>query len=319
MRRQLTHRQGPTAIPDGEGTVEAFVDFDSGLGVGAPLRSREELQEMRADGEGVVIGHGAQVLKAEDGVGIQVLRPWAVHRLWLSWGLGEPRVVAGDEVRQEGIGCVLSPDVGQAQFTDQAILEGAEDALDTAFGLGAGGGDPLDAELLQHAAHLSGSELTLQLFFQRPVRLSRAREDTVAIRVGSEGQAGSEGDLAEDLEVGVGTFLLFKPSRQDLTGCIVDDSMQDELWTAVFEPGVMTGVALQEHPDMGHAIAPAAMAGRPAGAGTAQARRGEDAAHGGARDVQGVAVAEQLGEMHMVHPGVGSAGQGEDACADWVR
>ena len=95
---------------------------------------------MGTEGQGVIIGDGAEVLEAEDGIGIERVRPGPVDRLRVGGGLGEARIVAGDEATEERIGVRVGADAGHAELGDKAILQGAEEALirPLAWGLPAG-------------------------------------------------------------------------------------------------------------------------------------------------------------------------------------
>jgi len=54
--------------------------------------------------------------------------------------LSKPRDEVGQEGGQQGIGVVQAGDGAEAQFADEAILQGAPEAFDAALGLGGLGG-----------------------------------------------------------------------------------------------------------------------------------------------------------------------------------
>ena len=82
-------------IEDGEGAIEALVDFHGGFGVTAPARSRGDLQAMRAERDGVVVADDAEVLEAEDRLGVEPGRPRAIRGCGIGRRLGKARIVAG--------------------------------------------------------------------------------------------------------------------------------------------------------------------------------------------------------------------------------
>ncbi len=75
--------QAAPLVEDGDLAVEVLVDLGARLRVAAALRPREELEPMRSEGDGVVIGDGDAVLEAEDRVGIEAGGPGAVGGLRL--------------------------------------------------------------------------------------------------------------------------------------------------------------------------------------------------------------------------------------------
>jgi len=79
------------------------MDFHARLRIAGPVRIRQDLDHALLQGDGVVIGHGAQVLEAEHGVGVEPLRPGAIGRLRLGRGLGEAGVVACQEARRKAL------------------------------------------------------------------------------------------------------------------------------------------------------------------------------------------------------------------------
>lgn len=271
-------------VDDGPGAVEALVDVDAGFSV-APAIGKD-LEDVRSEGDGVVIGDDAPVLEAEDGLGGQVLGPGPIGELRPDSGSSETRIVAAEESREEGIRRVLVGDAGQAEFGHEAVLEGTEDALDAALRLGAGRGHPADAQVLQEASDLSGSAHTLELFFDAPAAAAGAAEDPVAIGVSSQGKTGTQGELPEDLEVTGGGLLIVEPAGEDLACGVVDGGMEDEPRAAILEPGMMAAVELDEHAFLGHALAAGAVLGRAPATRAGDAGLLQEAADGLARDLK---------------------------------
>ena len=110
---------------------------------------------------------------------------WVARRFHGAGLSGETAVVVGDELVQDGVGGVQVGGLGQPEFADEAILQHAPKAFDTAFGLGGVGGDVGDAELFQGTAELGGLAFSGELFFHGPAVVV-ADEDAAAIAV--EGQ-----------------------------------------------------------------------------------------------------------------------------------
>lgn len=112
------------------------MDLDARSRIRSPSGIRQDLQLVRAEGHRVVVLDGAQVFEAADGVEVAVGRQRAKGGPPFSGGAGEATIVAGDVSGEERVGAGEIVDAGEAQFTDQAILEGAADALHAPFGLG---------------------------------------------------------------------------------------------------------------------------------------------------------------------------------------
>jgi len=179
-------------------------------------------------------------------------------------------------------------------------------------GFGRAGRDPANAKFVQRAADLSGLGSALQLLAQSQRDTRITVKDAVAIRVRGGGQAVAADQVAEQEEVAVGLFLEAKDPAEHLAGRIVNRGVEDETGAAVFEPGVVTAVHLDEEPGLRHALAAAAMAGRAAGAGTPDAGGAEEALHRPPGEPQALAFGEQLSEVMIIHAGVASAGERED-------
>ena len=301
-------------VEAGDRPIEALMDLDPCFGQAAAVG--DDLEQMGTEGQGVIVGDGADVLEAEDGIGIEGFRPRAVDRLRVSSGLGKARIVAGDEAPEESVGVRLSADAGHPELCDEAILQGPEEALDPSFGLGTASRDPADPQFVQDTADLSGGGAAAKLLFERP-RLARgAFEDAVAVGVAGQRQPRAEGDLAEDLEVGTGGLDRIEVRPQDLAGGVIDCGMEDELGATVFQPAMMAAVKLDEHAFLGHAIATGAIARGPSGARAAQSGHSQDPMDGGAGEMEVLLVAEQLGEVLMIETGVRRAGEAQHPVAD---
>ena len=79
--------------------------------------------------------------------------------------------------------------------------------------------------------------------------------------------------------------------------------------TVLAQPPVETAVDLHQHPGLRHPLSPDPMLGRTPFARARDACLGQNAPHGRPAEVDALSVPEQLGEVGVVGPGVGGAGQ----------
>jgi hypothetical protein len=79
---------------------------------------------------------------------------------------------------------------------------------------------------------------------------------------------------------------------------------------------MMAAVHLDEETGLGHALPTAAIPGRPARAGTADASPTQQSLHGFPGHVDPLAISEQFGELMIVHAGVAAPREREDPGAD---
>lgn len=107
----------------------------------------------------------------------------------------------------------------------------------------------------------------------------------------------------------MGIFLCVKRRRGDLAGGIIQGTVEGEAGSTAFEPVVMAGIELDEEPGLRHALATAAVAGRPSGPRTGDAGGDQEAMDGRAREDDPVVLGELLGEVLMVEPSVDRPGQ----------
>ncbi len=200
--------------------------------------------------------------------------------------------------------------MGQAELDDEAILEGTEEPLDPTLRLGRSGGDPANAEFLERAPDLGRLGRPLQLLGQSQRRARIAVKDAMAIGVRRGGKAIAPDQVAEQEEVALGIFLSTEDAPEDAAGRIVDRRVEHEAGAAVFEPGMVAAIHLDEQPRLRHPITAAAMPRGTTGAGTPDAGLAEDAADGGTRQGQRVVFLQQLGEMVIIRASIARAGQG---------
>ena len=145
----------------------------------------------------------------------------------------EAAVVVGQKAAQDLVGGVQIGGTGQTQLAGEAILKGAPETFDAAFGLRTLGGDVGDAELLQSAAELRGLAATGELFFHGPV-IVVANEDAVAIAVETEGDAEAAQQAAEQAKIAARIFGGEEFGDQNFAGGVVEEAEQGKLRAAIF-------------------------------------------------------------------------------------
>ncbi len=128
-------------MEDGEAGVGIFVDPDGCLDEVAAVGLFGDLQGEALVAQGVVVLDLALLLDGED-VGEGAADIGEESRALFGGGNRE----AGIEGRQEGlgdeaVGLIDAGDAGQAQFLGETPLQGAEEPLDAASGLGRPGGE----------------------------------------------------------------------------------------------------------------------------------------------------------------------------------
>ncbi len=126
-------RDPASVMADREPSIEVAAYDDARLRVAGPVGIGQELQVLRAERDGIIIGHRALMGEAADVVELELRRQGPIGRPGLGGGAGKARIVAREEGRQDGVGLVEGAGLGEAEFTDQAILEGAPEALDAAL------------------------------------------------------------------------------------------------------------------------------------------------------------------------------------------
>ena len=226
--------------------------------------------------------------------------------------MGEAGIVARAEAVKDALGVGEGPRVREAEFDDEAILEGAKEPFHAALALGRGRGDPADPEFLERPPDLGRGEVAFELLRQALGSQWITMKDAMPIGVGGCRQAIASDELTQQQEITVGILLGAKDARQDFARGIVDGREEDEARAALLEPGMVAAVHLDEKPSLGHALAPAAMLGCSPGAWTSDARLSQHALHGGTGQDEAFVLPEELGEVMIVRAGVARAGQRED-------
>jgi hypothetical protein len=186
-------------IVDEEPAIDAFPDVDAAPGVGAAMGAARDLDETRAEADGVVAGHAARVAAAQP-VG-EIARRAAPGGGRVGGRLGKAAVVVGEIGLQERVGRGHGRDRVEAQLRDEPILEGGPEPLDAALGLGRVRGDVADAQVPQDLAELGRMLGPLELFLETPVGI-RTDEDVEAIAVERDGEAVPLGQLPSERSPG---------------------------------------------------------------------------------------------------------------------
>jgi hypothetical protein len=272
-----------------------------------------ELEEAPVELHGVIALDGALVLEGADAV--EVCGGWCgppggfrVRRR-----TSESGVVAREKPIEHALGLGERAGVGQPQFDDETILEGAKESFDAALRLWGMGTDPADAEFLEGAPDLGGLGSALELLGHGERGAGIAVKDPMAIGVGGDGQAIAADEVAQEAEVAVGVLFVAEDPAEHPAGRVIEGGMEHQPRAAIFKPGMVTAVQLNEEPRLGHALPATAMPRGPTGAGTTQPGRAEKPLHSPPRDTQTFALREQLGDVVIIRPGIASAGQREDA------
>src|SRR2546422_11651360 len=86
-RGQLSHQQVGVMMEEGPGAIEALMDLDPSFGIAASIG--EDLEDVRPEGDGVVVGDDARVLETEQRLGDEVGGPGAIRGLGPSGGGGK--------------------------------------------------------------------------------------------------------------------------------------------------------------------------------------------------------------------------------------
>lgn len=308
--RQPLGAETLVVVVNGERAVEEGADVDARARVAAPVWAGMDLEKGAVELHRVVVCDGAPVFEAADAREVWGRRP--PGGFWRGRGVREACVVARAEAVKDALGLGEGSGVGEAEFDDQAILEGAKEPFHAPLALRRGRGDPADAEFLKRPPGLSGGDVALELLREALRGPRIAMKDAMPIGVGGGRQAIAADELTQQEEIAVRILLGAKDARQDFARGIVDGREEDEARAAILQPEMVTAVHLDEQPGLGHALAPSAMLGRSPGAWTPDARLAQQALHGGTGQDEAIVLLEELGEVMIVRAGVARAGQRED-------
>jgi hypothetical protein len=271
---------------------------------------------VRPERDGVVVADDPLVLEAEDGVRIKSGRPRPIGGGRGQWPLGKARIEAREEVGETDIRAVAIPDPGEAEFAAQAILEGAKEPLDAALRLGAMRGDPVDAQFLHGAFDLGGGGFPSELLGQRQRARGHPVKDAMAIAIRGDGDALGLGEGVKDLEVAVRVFLVPKGGGRDFPRGVINNRQEGEARTALLQPIVVAAIELHEEAFLRHALPAAAVAGWTPAARAASPGSTEETADRRARDRDPLAFGQELGEVLVIHIGVGGGREHHDPTAE---
>jgi hypothetical protein len=312
--RQSLGAETLAVVVDDERAIEESVDIDTRASVAAPTGAGMDLEEGSVELHRIVMRDGAPVFEAADAR--EVCGRRSPRGLGRGRGMGEARVVARAEAVKDALSLGEGPRLREAQFDDQAILEGAKESFHASLALRRGGGDPADSEFLECTPDLRRGDVALELLREALRGPRIAMKDAMPIGVGGCRQAIAADELAQQEEIAVRILLGAKDASQDFARGIVNGREEDEARAALLEPGMVTAVHLDEEPGLGHALAPTAMFGRSPGARAPDARLAQQALHGGTRQDEAFVLPEELGEVMIVRASVARAGQREDLRPD---
>ena len=288
--RRLRGEDGPL-IQDDEAAIEELAQLDAAAGVGAVVRAGRQLDPAGPEADGVVTGDLARVAAAKDEG--ELARGDAPGGRRVARGPREAGVQVREKFRQKGIGPLRGGDVAQAQFAAQAILQGAPEAFDAAFGFGRARREVADAEVVEDAAEVGGVLGAPQLFGEAPVRVIADEEvDTIAVE--GEGSPILSEHLLEDGGVAVQVLGGAEVQGEDGAGGIIDGAVQGHGGAAGLEPGKGAGVDLDQLPHPGRWRPAVSVLPRPAAVLRRQAQGAASAADQFAADAEALHLAQLL-------------------------
>lgn len=305
-----------TAVIDRQRAVQVRVDVDASAGIAAAAGPGAELQQAAVELEGVVVSHGPPILEAADAFELIRGRRWSPCRLGVGGPMSEARIKSREKPIEHALCLGERARLREPQFDHEAVLEGAKEAFDATSAFRRRGGDPADAEFLEGAANLSRFGRSVELLGEGPRRAGIAMKDSMPIGVRSRGHPIAADEAAEQAEVPLRLFPGAKDAGEDLSRGIVNGRVEHEPGPAVLEPRVVAAVHLDKEAGLGHALPSATMAGWAARAGTADTGCAQQTLHRLPRNAEGLALGQQLGEMMIVHAGVGGPCQSQDPGTD---
>ena len=308
-----------SAIRDGEGAIQMGVEVDAQAGIAPAAGARSELEETPIKLNGVIVLDGAAILEAADGVEIGARGSGSPGRRGMRGGLSEARIVAQEKPGEHPGGLREGAGVGEAEFDHKAVLKGAEEALDPPLRLWRVSPDPRDAQLAERAPDLGLAWHTAELLVKGERGTGIRAKDAMAIGVHGRRETIAADELSKQEEVAVRILLETEDGPQHPARGVIDGGKEDEAGAAILEPGMMTAIELDEEPRLRHPVPASAMAWKATGAGTADARRAEQAMHGGAGEVDAFALGQELGQMAIIAALVAGPGQGEDPRSNGLR
>lgn len=232
-------------VEEGEGDVEGLAEGQLGAAQTITLALVLELIFAVLELEGEVFRQGSGVVEAEDEVELLgAAQHGAVGIVGVLGRPGEALIVELDELGQEGVGDLDVADIAQAQFLDQAVLEGLVGSLDAALGLGGVGVDGLDIEGPDGAGELG----------QLPLMVGVVdAEDAVLVGVEGHGPSILAEVWPEGFQVGLGGLCRDEAQGHQATGGIIDEDDQRTPRATRFEPVMGRAIDLDQFPETGAA------------------------------------------------------------------
>jgi hypothetical protein len=286
----------PVVVEDEEAAVEELTDLDLASVIAAVAGAGWDVEDAAGEGDDVVGGDGSRVAAAE-GV-VEVEGRGAPGGRAVSRRVGEAAVEALEESGEEGASFLEGLDARELHLGDEAVLEGAPQALDAALGLRAGGTDVADAELVEGLAELGGALAAGELFLKGPVGVV-ADEDVGAVAVEGAGQSVAGEDVEEELGVAMEVLLVTEDESQDGVGGVVDHAVQAEDGGLGAPPAALAAVDEAQLAGAGGGFPPAAVGARPAPVLGGHPALAAEPADGLAADGHSP-LGEQLGQMAVV-------------------
>ncbi len=306
-------------IGDGEGAIQMGMEVDAQAGIAPAAGARRELEAAPIELDGVIELDGAPVLEAADRVEIGERGGGAPGRFGMRGGLSEARIVAREKPGEHTGGLCERAGLGEAEFDHQAVLKGAEEALDPPLRLWRVSPDPRDAQLTERAPDLGLAWDAAELLVDGERGAGIRAKDAVTIGVDGRREAIATDELSQQEEVAVRIFLETEDGPQHPARGVIDGGEEDEAGAAVLEPGMMTAVELHEKPRLRHPLSAPAVAWRATSAGAADARCAEQAMHRGAGEADAFALGQEVCKMAIIAASVASPGQGKHPRADSLR
>ena len=306
-------------IGEHEGAIQMCVDVDAQPGIAPAAWARHELEEAPIQLERVIVLDRAAVLETADLLEVRSGRGGAPRGLGMRGGLGEARIIAGEKAIEDLCGLREGAGLRQAEFDHEAILEGAEEALNPALRLRGVGPDPLDAQFIERPPDLGLPRDAAELVVKGERREGIRAKDAMAISVHCGWKAVAADEVAEEEEVAMGIFLGAEDRAQHAPRGIINGGEEHEAGAAVLEPGMMAAIELDEEAGLRHALPAAAVARGAADAGTADACFAQQPVDRGTREVNVLTFCQELREMAIIAATIAGAGQGEYPRADTIR
>ena len=285
-------------MKDVDRPVKPFLDFDLALCQYTGAGFRQELEDAVVQGDGVVIGDCPGGFGTEHSTQVQTFWSDAEGGNRVPGFDAELAGVVGDEgfVEVAG-GCFGGGDVVVSEFGDEAALEGAVEALDSAFGLWGVGEDGMDSK--SGHGDLEGGGFVVTLMSVDPV-VAGSGELAGSVDIEAFRQAVAAEDAVEHLEAAVTGFLRMEATMQRLTGGVIGAEDEGKRWPVLSEPGMGAAVQEDQFALAGSAFSLSEVASSCRLPGVAEALGSEPAADSLIADGDVVFLGQDLGEMGEV-------------------